>query len=73
MKCPYCGKEMSLGYIQCRDGVTWNKTKRLVAAISHLGADLVLADGGGIFSGSAVAAHHCQSCKKIIIDYSIGN
>ncbi|MFQ9763344.1 MAG: PF20097 family protein [Gemmiger formicilis] len=20
MKCPYCEKEMTLGYIQCRDG-----------------------------------------------------
>lgn len=22
MKCPYCDKEMELGYIQCRDGVS---------------------------------------------------
>lgn len=73
MKCPYCGMEMSLGYIQCRDGVSWNKTKRLVAAISDLGADLVLANGGGIFSGASVTAYNCQSCKKIIIDYSTDN
>ena len=70
MRCPYCGEEMKLGYIQCRDGVAWSKKKRLVAAISSLGADLVLADEEGMFSGAAVPAYNCESCKKILIDYS---
>ena len=69
MKCPYCGMEMSLGYIQCRDSVTSNKMEQLVVAISDLGADLVLANESGIFSGSSVVTYNCQSCKKIIIDH----
>lgn len=64
MKCPYCGMEMSLGYIQCRDSVISNKTEQLVVAISDLGADLVLANGSGIFSGASVVAYNCQSFKR---------
>ena len=37
MKCPYCEKEMTLGYIQCRDGVYWTLKKQLVASLSSLG------------------------------------
>ncbi len=75
MKCPYCGAEMELGYIQCRDGVIWDTKIRKVAAWAawpfvgkgsiHLGAD-----GAGPFSGTSVAAYNCNGCKKIIIDYS---
>ena len=32
MKCPYCGKEMTLGYIQNRDGVYWTEKKLPVPA-----------------------------------------
>lgn len=35
MECPYCGKEMTLGYIQCRDGVTWTLKKQLISALSY--------------------------------------
>jgi len=36
MKCPYCGKQKKIGYIQCYDGVTWTKqmTKRQLFIIS---------------------------------------
>ena len=34
MSCPYCGKEMTLGYIQCRDGVQWTLKKQFVALLS---------------------------------------
>ncbi len=72
MKCPYCGKEMEQGVIQCRDGVSWQKKERLVAALSGLSKDaLVLARSqGSPFSGAAAIAHHCQACKKIVIDYA---
>lgn len=36
MKCPYCNSEMILGYIQCRDGVSWSEKMRLIAAIPPL-------------------------------------
>ena len=69
MNCPYCGKEMDLGYIQCRDGVTWTSKKRLVAALSSLGSDSLPLKNGAQDNSRAVYAHKCKDCKKIIIDY----
>ena len=34
MKCPYCGEEMQLGCIQCRDGVYWSEKERVIAALN---------------------------------------
>ena len=70
MKCPYCGKEMEAGYIQCRDGVNWTPRKQLVAALSVFGRGSVpLANGAGE-SSRTVHASKCEACKKVIIDYS---
>lgn len=68
--CPYCGNEMELGYIQCRDGVAWAKKKRKVAALLGLDSSaIVLSSEGGPFSGGVAEAYCCPKCKKIIIDY----
>ncbi len=70
-KCPYCNNEMELGYIQCRDGVSWTKEKTPVAALSFLSSSaVILASGGGPLSGAVIEAYRCPSCKKIIIDYA---
>ena len=71
MNCPYCGKEMEKGFIQCRDGVSWQKEERLVAALSGLSKDSVILarSHGSLFSGAAAIAYHCSGCKKIVIDY----
>lgn len=71
MKCPYCGKEMEQGFIQCRDGVSWQKKERLIAALPGLAKDSVILarDHGSLLSGAAAIAYHCQTCKKIVIDY----
>lgn len=71
MQCPYCGEEMELGYIQCRDGVFWRKEMGLFAALPPSGSTSVsLATECGPFSGAAAEAFCCTKCKKIIIDYS---
>ena len=31
MRCPYCGEEMQLGCIQCRDGVYWSEKEEFIA------------------------------------------
>ena len=71
MNCPYCGKEMEKGFIQCRDGVSWQKKERLVAALPGLSKDSVILarSHGSPFSGAAAIAHCCPDCKKIVIDY----
>lgn len=69
MKCPFCGKEMELGFIQCRDGMHWTPKKQLVAALSAFGKDSVsLENGAG--SDRTVYAYKCGDCKKVILDYS---
>ena len=69
MKCPYCGEEMVLGYIQCRDGLFWTPKKQLVAALSGLGRGRVrLANHT---SNTTTCAFHCANCKKIVIDYGV--
>lgn len=70
MKCPYCEKEMILGYIQCRDGVYWTLNKQLVASLSSLGKGSTCLSNGAADNSSTVFAFKCEDCKKIIIDYS---
>ena len=69
MRCPYCGKEMELGYIQCRDGVRWSKNKFFVAALSGICKSATSLKNGASDNSSAVYAYKCSSCKKVIIDY----
>ena len=73
MKCPYCNKEMELGYILCRDGVTWTPKKQLVAALSVLGKDSVSLENGAADNSRTVYAYKCGACKKVVIDYSTDN
>ena len=70
MKCPYCGEEMTLGYIQCRDGLTWTPRRQLVAALSFLGRDAVPLSNGAADNNKTVYAHRCAACQKILIDCS---
>ena len=70
MNCPYCGKEMELGFVQSRDGVTWADKKYLVKALSNLHPGSISLSNGANDSGTAVYAYNCSDCKKVIIDYS---
>ena len=71
MNCPYCNNEMELGYIQCRDGVTWTPKKQLVAALSILGKGSVSLENGAAENSRTVYAYHCNECKKVVIDYGV--
>ena len=70
MKCPYCEKEMELGYIQCRDGVYWTSKKVFAAALSAFGKDCTSLENGAGRNNTAVYAYKCSSCKKVMIDYT---
>jgi|LFRM01.1.fsa_nt_gb predicted RNA-binding Zn-ribbon protein involved in translation (DUF1610 family) len=70
MKCPYCGNEMTMGYIQCRDGVRWTLNLQPVAALSFLGKESTSLANGASDGSSAVYAYKCAECRKVIIDYS---
>ena len=72
MLCPYCGKEMTKGFLQCRDGLWWSEKERPVAALPFFSGERIDLSGGaaGAFSGSATVAWCCKGCEKIIVDYS---
>ena len=70
MKCPYCDKEMTLGYIQSRDGVVWTPKARFVSALNLYRKGITdLANGATEYSGT-VYSYKCDDCKKVLIDYS---
>jgi len=66
MKCPYCGKEMENGYIQCRDGVTWTPKRQPIAALSAFGRGSIAL---GKEEASCAPACKCSACRKIILEY----
>ena len=68
MNCPYCQKEMALGYIQCRDGLVWTPRRQPVAALSILGRDSVPLSNGAADNSRTVYAYRCAACRKVIID-----
>ena len=68
MHCPYCGKEMLPGYIQCRDGVTWTPNRQPVAALSIFGRGSVSLSNGAADNSRTVYAYRCADCQKVIID-----
>ncbi|MBQ2928922.1 MAG: hypothetical protein IJD99_01770 [Clostridia bacterium] len=70
MNCPYCGREMVLGYIQCRDGVTWTPKEQLIAAFSFFGKGSVSLANGAADHSRTVYAYRCAECRKVIIDYA---
>ena len=70
MVCPYCGKEMQAGFIQCRDGVTWTPKKQPVASLSFLGKGAVSLENGAADNSHAVYAYNCPECKKVVIEYT---
>lgn len=70
MKCPYCDKEMQLGYIQCRDGLHWTPKKQKAAALSGMGKGAIaIGNENGYMANSYATAFHCDDCKTVIIQY----
>ena len=69
MTCPSCGKEMTRGYIQCRDGVTWTPKLWWAAALTSQGKDSVSLENGAADNARAVYAFHCKDCRKVMIEY----
>ena len=70
MKCPFCDKEMTLGYIQSRDGVVWTPKKHMLSALNSYHKGITVLANGAAQSSSTVYAYKCDDCKIVIIDYS---
>lgn len=69
MKCPYCGEEMTDGFlISSRDITFSNDDPNRLLRIKKRN-DLELSKGSGGGAVPHCAACHCSRCKKIVIDY----
>lgn len=68
MKCQHCGEEMTLGFVQCRDGLHWTPKIQLIAALSSLGRGSVSLKNGADDSRT-VYAYRCSQCKLVVIPY----
>ena len=71
MKCPYCNKEMELGFIQSNREIVWFHERHKVSLLSYEEEDVVLSETD-FLRGSTVISHLCRSCEKVIIDYEGG-
>lgn len=65
--CPYCGKEMNLGYIhQDRYALKWiPEEKNKGALLQWFSKGIKLTD---VTTGVSVESFYCKECQKIIID-----
>ncbi len=73
MTCPYCGREMERGLIQSPQELCWipgEDRKTFARAEFHEGA--VVLSKLSFMKGSAVTAHLCRACRKVVIDCSDG-
>ena len=74
MKCPYCKKEMELGFIQSQQEISWKKgDKKPLMGRAQFHEGSVILSKLSFLKGSAVTAFLCRECKKVIIDYSDDN
>jgi len=70
MKCPYCEQEMEIGTIQSPNELAWLKgSKKHLFGRGEFHEDSVVLSRLSFLSGSAVIAHLCRNCRKVLIDY----
>ncbi len=70
MNCPYCGNEMEAGVIQSGQEISWLPgIKRRVFGRAEFHRGAVELSRMSFVRGSAVVAHLCRDCEKIVIDY----
>lgn len=68
MKCPYCNAEMESGYIGQSElfvPITWVSDNVKEDAILPVHKTIKLT---AMLKGGRIATHHCENCKKFIID-----
>ena len=66
MNCPYCSKEMDIGYIKSSHYIHWGKER----ALGYYPEDLKFNKKqflSGFFEGFFVKAYRCEACRKILI------
>lgn len=67
MKCPWCGKEMTDGFINSARQVLFSENPNSPLIFTKAGGDINLTQHN--WTRPSSKAYHCKSCKKVIVDY----
>jgi len=65
MKCPYCQKEMTAGFIKSSHHMAWDQKRE--SGFFLEGIRLTKNSIENVFNGNAVSSHYCSNCRKIIV------
>ena len=68
MNCPYCGNEMTRGWVQSARKVLFTTTKKEGGFLINNKNDVVLTANN--FVNPSCIAYLCGTCKKVVIDYA---
>ena len=68
MKCPYCSREMTKGWVQSARRVLFTTNKNDGGLDIKDKSDVVLTANN--FFNPTCVAYHCGNCKKVVIDYA---
>lgn len=66
MKCPYCGNEMSKGYLQSERTAFWSEQIKKFFITADVINDIELTTTA--WNGTYAEALICRDCKKLIMD-----
>ncbi|MBE6887668.1 MAG: hypothetical protein E7484_04510 [Ruminococcaceae bacterium] len=69
MKCPWCRKEMTEGYINSARQVVFSKNANEDFFYFGNKEDVKLTQHN--WTRPSAKSYHCENCKKVVVDYDI--
>ena len=69
MKCPWCEKEMTAGFINSARKVLFSKNPNNDFFFIKSKDDVMLTQHN--WTCHSAKAYHCPDCKKVIVDYDV--
>lgn len=66
MKCPFCGREMTAGYIQSGHVIFFTQKRHKVFFTPQEDEPVLTVKN---WTAPTCAAHHCAACRKVIAEY----
>ena len=69
MKCPYCGQEMIAGVVQSARQIFFTAKEHKFWFVPDAACSEEILLSARNWTRPTCKAQHCQSCKKVIVDY----
>lgn len=67
MDCPYCGKQMTSGYLQSARGIIWSQEKKKALFKATKPGDIEVSEG--FWNGCFAPSYRCWSCALILTPF----